>query len=104
MRDELLADLAERYTPESYNLFRNNCNTFSDELAQLLCGVAIPRYITGEARRRATAGEPRRQFPAARALSGVLAAPRPCRHAPGMLPDHHLASSLPLPFPQCRHA
>jgi hypothetical protein len=47
VRDELLADLAERYTAESYNLFRNNCNNFSDELAQLLCGVGIPQHITG---------------------------------------------------------
>ncbi len=33
---------------ESYSLFSNNCNNFSDELAQLLCGRSIPEHITGE--------------------------------------------------------
>jgi len=33
---------------ESYSLFSNNCNNFSDELAQLLCGRGIPEHITGE--------------------------------------------------------
>jgi hypothetical protein len=47
VRDVLLADLSERYTPESYSLFSNNCNNFSDELAQLLCGSGIPQHITG---------------------------------------------------------
>ncbi|PRW45331.1 deSI [Chlorella sorokiniana] len=47
VREALLADLSERYTPESYSLFSNNCNNFSDELAQLLCGNGIPQHITG---------------------------------------------------------
>ncbi|KAL4855807.1 Desumoylating isopeptidase 1 [Chlorella vulgaris] len=47
LRAELLADLSERYTPESYSLFHNNCNSFSNELAQLLCGRSIPPHITG---------------------------------------------------------
>lgn len=34
---------------ESYSLFSNNCNNFSDELAQLLCGCGIPEHITGGA-------------------------------------------------------
>ncbi|KAI7841647.1 hypothetical protein COHA_004667 [Chlorella ohadii] len=47
VREALLADLSERYTPESYSLFSNNCNNFADELAQLLCGRGIPEHITG---------------------------------------------------------
>jgi hypothetical protein len=47
VRDEFLADLAERYTPQSYSLLHNNCNNFSHELAQLLVGCGIPDHITG---------------------------------------------------------
>ena len=50
VRAELLADLGERYTPEAYSLFHNNCNTFSNELAELLCGRGVPAHITGEPR------------------------------------------------------
>lgn len=47
MREELLADLSERFRPEHYKLLSHNCNTFSNEFAQLLCGVGIPEHITG---------------------------------------------------------
>lgn len=47
VREALLVDLSERYTPESYSLFDFNCNNFSDELAQLLTGNGIPGHITG---------------------------------------------------------
>ena len=47
MREELLADLSERFRPEHYKLLTHNCNTFSNEFAQLLCGVGIPEHITG---------------------------------------------------------
>lgn len=30
---------------QSYNLFHHNCNNFSNELAQFLCGTPIPKYI-----------------------------------------------------------
>lgn len=33
------------YRGTSYSLFEHNCNTFSDELAQFLCGTKIPPYI-----------------------------------------------------------
>lgn len=46
-RDALLVDLSERYTPEAYSLFSNNCNNFADEFAQLLVGEGIPSHITG---------------------------------------------------------
>lgn len=45
--EALLVDLSERFTPESYSLFDNNCNNFSNELAQLLTGNSIPSHITG---------------------------------------------------------
>jgi hypothetical protein len=43
----LLIELSERFTPEAYSLFSNNCNTFSNELALLLTGNSIPEHITG---------------------------------------------------------
>lgn len=43
---ELLSDLAERYTPQSYHLLHFNCNTFSNELANILVGRDIPAHIT----------------------------------------------------------
>ncbi|KAL4427632.1 hypothetical protein ABPG75_001721 [Micractinium tetrahymenae] len=46
IRAELLAELSERYTPQAYSLFSNNCNNFSSEFAQLLVGRDIPSHIT----------------------------------------------------------
>lgn len=46
MREELLSELAQRYTAQTYSLFDNNCNSFSDELATLLVGTGIPSHIT----------------------------------------------------------
>lgn len=34
------------YRSEAYNIFENNCNTFSNEVAQFLTGRKIPSYIT----------------------------------------------------------
>jgi hypothetical protein len=45
--ESLLIELSGRFTPEAYSLFSNNCNTFSNELAQLLTGNTIPEHITG---------------------------------------------------------
>lgn len=42
MVDDLLADLRPRYLPEHYNLLFHNCNTFSNELCQLLTGEGLP--------------------------------------------------------------
>ena len=47
MIESLLVELAAQFTPETYSLFDNNCNTFSDALAQLLTGNGIPAHITG---------------------------------------------------------
>lgn len=32
---------------ETYDLFNNNCNNFSDKCSQFLTGETIPDYITG---------------------------------------------------------
>ena len=29
----------------TYDLFRHNCNNFSEDIAQFLCGASIPKYI-----------------------------------------------------------
>eukprot|EP00483_Globobulimina_turgida_P002772 UN02777 len=36
-----------RFSPEKYDLFKHNCNTFADEAMQFLNGKPIPEYITG---------------------------------------------------------
>lgn len=46
VRESLLIDLSPRFSPEAYSLFDHNCNTFSDEFAQLLTGKGIPSHIT----------------------------------------------------------
>lgn len=33
------------YAGSTYNLFNHNCNNFSQDIAQFLCGVSIPKYI-----------------------------------------------------------
>lgn len=33
------------YSANSYQLFSHNCNNFTEEIAQFLCGVSIPKYI-----------------------------------------------------------
>ena len=47
MIEGLLVEMSIRFTPQSYSLFDNNCNNFSDELAQLLTGNGVPATITG---------------------------------------------------------
>lgn len=34
------------FSPQSYDLFHHNCNSFSNELAQFLTSQCIPEYIT----------------------------------------------------------
>ena len=34
------------YRPQEYHLFKRNCNSFSNEVAQFLTGKKIPSYIT----------------------------------------------------------
>ena len=34
------------YRPQEYHLFKHNCNSFSNEVAQFLTGKKIPSYIT----------------------------------------------------------
>ena len=43
---EYLESLKEVYTAESYDLFLNNCNNFSNDFAMFLVGKGIPDHIT----------------------------------------------------------
>ncbi|OVA01600.1 PPPDE putative peptidase domain [Macleaya cordata] len=43
--EEYLQEISPRYTAETYNLLRHNCNNFSNEVAQFLVGTTIPDYI-----------------------------------------------------------
>ena len=42
VRREYVDELRSKYSEATYNLFTNNCNNFSDELAQFLTGSGIP--------------------------------------------------------------
>ncbi|BDA45899.1 probable desumoylating isopeptidase 1 at N-terminal half [Coccomyxa sp. Obi] len=44
--EDYINELRQVYTPEAYNLFTNNCNNFSNELATFLTGQPIPEHIT----------------------------------------------------------
>lgn len=44
---EMLRDIMPRFTIETYDLFRNNCNNFTDACCELLLGHGIPADITG---------------------------------------------------------
>ena len=40
-----LAGISARFTPETYDLFTNNCNNFSNEVSKFLLGTGIPDDI-----------------------------------------------------------
>lgn len=42
---EFLSERAPAYTPAKYNLLRHNCNHFSEEIVQFLCGKSIGEDI-----------------------------------------------------------
>ncbi|PUU81465.1 PPPDE putative peptidase domain-domain-containing protein [Tuber borchii] len=41
-----LDSLKSIYSPEAYDLFVHNCNNFTNDVAQFLCGRGIPAHIT----------------------------------------------------------
>eukprot|EP00250_Pteridium_aquilinum_P013551 c21413_g1_i1 orf=381-1244(-) len=43
--EDYLQDISPRYTAQTYSLLQHNCNNFSDEVSQFLCGVGIPDFI-----------------------------------------------------------
>ena len=44
---EYLEELKPIYTPAAYDIFDNNCNSFSNEVSMFLTGKQIPSHITG---------------------------------------------------------
>ncbi len=42
---EFLRDVSPRFTQETYNVFKHNCNNFTNECAQFLLGEGIPKDI-----------------------------------------------------------
>ncbi|GIL71498.1 hypothetical protein Vretimale_2636 [Volvox reticuliferus] len=51
VREELLADLSSRFTPQDYNLITKNCNHFSSAWTELLTGNPIPDEYVNQAQR-----------------------------------------------------
>lgn len=45
--EEFLRSISSNYTMEKYDLFKNNCNNFTNECALFLVGKGIPEHITG---------------------------------------------------------
>lgn len=43
--EDYLQDISPRYTAQTYNLLQHNCNNFSEEVSQFLCGVGIPDFV-----------------------------------------------------------
>lgn len=43
--EEYLREIQPRYTQDTYNLMKHNCNNFSDEVSQFLVGTGIPENI-----------------------------------------------------------
>ncbi|KAI0422204.1 PUL domain-containing protein [Xylaria grammica] len=43
---EYLDSLREVFTPQAYDLFRHNCNNFSNDLSTFMLGKGIPEHIT----------------------------------------------------------
>lgn len=43
---EYLESLREIYTPQAYDLFRHNCNNFSNDFSTFLVGSGIPEHIS----------------------------------------------------------
>lgn len=42
---ELLAEIKDEFTIKTYHILKNNINTFSDRVSQLLLGDGIPADI-----------------------------------------------------------
>lgn len=42
---DYLNDIAPKFSPARYDLFKNNCNNFCDECSHFLVGAGIPRHI-----------------------------------------------------------
>ena len=42
---ELLQDISHKFTASTYDVFKNNCNNFTDEVASLVLGEGIPKDI-----------------------------------------------------------
>ncbi len=40
-----LAEISSRFTVDTYDLLKHNCNNFSDEAVRILTGAGIPREI-----------------------------------------------------------
>ncbi len=42
---ELLQDISHKFTASTYDVFKNNCNNFTDAVAELVLGEGIPKHI-----------------------------------------------------------
>lgn len=43
--DEYLDNMRTVWTKEKYHLLDNNCNSFTEEVCQFLCGKSIPKHV-----------------------------------------------------------
>lgn len=95
-REELLADLSNRYQPQHYNLLKHNCNTFSNEYAELLCGKGAPDWVLNQA-------DEVLSTPMGQVRFFEFRRPRTHLPAPFATPGSNLIPGLPW-FPMCADA
>eukprot|EP00112_Aurelia_sp_Birch-Aquarium-sp1_P026955 Seg990.6 transcript_id=Seg990.6/GoldUCD/mRNA.D3Y31 product="Deubiquitinase DESI2" pseudo=true protein_id=Seg990.6/GoldUCD/D3Y31 len=43
--EEIMENLGEKYQGPAYHLVKNNCNHFTSELARILCGKDVPKWV-----------------------------------------------------------
>ena len=41
----MLQDISHKFRASNYDVFKNNCNNFTDAVASLVLGEGIPKYI-----------------------------------------------------------
>merc|ERR1719171_2515865 len=47
-KQQIGGSMSEKFTKSTYDVLTRNCNHYSNELAQVLCGKSIPDVITSQ--------------------------------------------------------
>lgn len=47
MFTDFLQGISSKFSADKYDLFKNNCNNFSNDCCEFLTGLGVPSYITG---------------------------------------------------------
>ncbi|KAJ1474804.1 hypothetical protein T484DRAFT_1830874 [Baffinella frigidus] len=95
--DQLLSRLAAKYTSNSYDVIRNNCNHFTEELCIALCAKSIPEWINRPAKMGASALEALSvPFKAVNSFVSLFAKPQKALGEPLMFNINILMSNMKI--------